>query len=135
MIRPTRTETVLAAFSIASVVVVGAARLGWITLAGSVGLSLYPLYSFAAAAGWVLGNLYVRRIAGVARRWRWLLAPFYLLLPVGPLFLLRSMAPLAAQQAQPLVPWFCVGVATVLFAVPVMLRPRRPARRPRIGRD
>lgn len=115
--------------------VIAAGRIGWITLAGSLGLSLYPLYSFAAAAGWVLGNLYVRRSAHVTSAWRWGLVPFYLLLPVGPLFLLRSMAPIAVQQVQPLVPWFCVGVATVLFMVPVLLRPRPAIRGPRIGRS
>jgi len=131
--KPTLTEIVLAGFSLACVVVVALGSLGWIRLAGALEIGLYPLYSIAAASGWVLGNLYVRRGARVPPLARLVLMPFYLLLPVGPLFLLRAMAPLAQQAAAPLVPWLCVGIVGVFFLVPVTIRPRHLPGSPRIG--
>lgn len=134
--KPRPYEAILAAFSLACVMVFGLDRLGWLLsagLAGSLPLGLYPLYSLAAASGWLQGNLYSRRAGSADRNIRPVLFAFYLLVPVGPLFMFRAMAPLAAQQSAPLVPWFCAGIVAVFFFVPVSLRPRTPARRPRIG--
>lgn len=130
-------ENVLAALSLACALVVGLDRLGvlpWRPLAGSVFLGLYPLYSLAAAAGWLLGNLYVRRSVGGTGGRRWLLFAFYAVAPVGPLFLLRAMAPIEQQMAAPLVPWLCAAIVVVFFLVPVSLRPRQRGLQPRFGK-
>ncbi len=135
-LKPSPIEVVLAAFSTACVVVFGLNRIGlgaWLHLAGSLSLGLYPLYSCAAAAGWLLGNVYIRRSVGLEGFDRWSICAFYLLAPVGPFFLFRAMAPMSEQLAAPLVPWFCVGIVAVFFAVPLSLKPRVSARRPRIG--
>ena len=134
--KPRPYEAILAAFSLACVMVFGLDRLGWLFsagLAGSLPLGLYPLYSFAAASGWLQGNLYARRAASADRGLRPVLFAFYLLVPVGPFFMFRAMAPLAAQRSAPLVPWFCAGIIAIFFLVPVSLRPKTPARRPQIG--
>lgn len=100
--------------------------LGLLDLAGVLSLSLYALYSTAAALGWLAGNVYVwrsRRVHGrPRRRMRWI----YLLGPPGIVYLLRAMAPLSEQLAAPLVPVFSLGVYSALFLVPVLL-PRRPS--------
>ncbi|MEM7482542.1 MAG: hypothetical protein AAF481_15305 [Acidobacteriota bacterium] len=95
---------------------------GWIPLVGTVDLSLYGLYSTAVATGWVAGNIYVRRVRGMARELRrWFLAA-YLACPPGVLILLRSLAPQETQAAAPLVPLLVMGVYSIFFLVPVSLR-------------
>lgn len=72
--------------------------------------------------GWGAGTAYVqltRRLPRPERRRPFLLAFFA---PPGALFLLRAMAPTAAQQAAPLVPLYALCVFGILFAVPVSLR-------------
>lgn len=133
--RPRPYEALMAAFSLACVVVLGLDRLGWLfsaSLAGSLTVSLYPLFSFAAATGWLQGNLYARRVASPGAKLRPVLFAFYLLVPVGPFFMFRAMASIEAQRAAPLVPWFCAGILSIFFLVPVSLQPRTLLRRPRI---
>jgi hypothetical protein len=128
-----RLEPVLVAFFVATWVVDLLAVLGLVDLRGSLELGLYPLYSTAAAAGWLAGNIYVARGRGLPRALRRRIRLVYLLGPPGLLFLLRAMASAEAQRAAPLVPLYSFGVFSVLFLVPVLL-PRAPARRSfRIG--
>jgi hypothetical protein len=102
--------TIAAALFLACWVVFFLHLLGWTPLTGRLSLSLYALYSAASALGWVAGMLYVqrtRRLNGAARR------PIFLLTFFGPpslLFLLRAMAPLANQEAAPLVPVWALAV-------------------------
>ncbi len=121
------TELILLAFSVASLFVALLADLGWITIEGSLRFGLYPFYSIVALGGWISGNVYVSRTEGrVMRRPLFL---FYLMIPLGPIFLMRSMAPALEQQEAPLVPLFAYGVYAVFFMVPVTFRASAPKRR------
>ena len=100
---------------------------GVLPLAPALPLSLYGYYGFAAAAGWVAGNVFVlrrRRIGG-----RGLLLVLYLFGPPSLVYLLRALAPPEHHQAAPLAPLWAFGVYGVFFLVPVLLPP--PVRRRR----
>jgi hypothetical protein len=117
-----RAEPILMALCLASWVVALLHLGGFVSLAGSLELSLYGVYSLAAVAGWLAGNVYVRRIAGVpgmprALARRLLIA--YLCGPPAFVFLIRAMAPAREQLAAPFVPLYAFAVYTVLFFVPV----------------
>lgn len=89
---------------------------------GSLGLSLYGLYSTAAALGWVFGNVYVHRSRGAEDAVRRKLRGLYLLGPPSIVYLLRTLAPAEQQALAPLVPVYGFGVYAILFSVPVLLR-------------
>jgi hypothetical protein len=98
---------------------------GVLPLAAALPLSLYGYYAFAAAAGWVAGNVFVlrrRRIGG-----RGLLLVLYLFGPPSLVYLLRALAPPEHQQAAPLAALWAFGVYGVFFLVPLVFPP--PARR------
>lgn len=97
-------------------------QVGWVELAGSLPLSLYGLYSIAAALGWVFGNVYVSRTRGASDAVSRKLRGMYLLGPPSIVYLLRTFAPAEQQVLAPLVPVYALGVYAVLFAVPVVLR-------------
>ena len=97
--------------------------IGWVSLAGALHLGLYPLYSIAAALGWVAGNVFVSRArAGLEPHLRKRLLFNYYIGPPSLLFLIRALAPLSIQQAAPLVPIYSFGVYSLFFLVPVTLR-------------
>ena len=121
------TELIVLAFSVASLFVALLADLGWITIEGSLRFGLYPFYSIVALGGWIAGNVYVSRSEG--HKLRRPLFLFYLMIPLGPIFLMRAMAPMAEQQVAPLVPLFAYGVYAVFFMVPVTFRASAPKRR------
>lgn len=98
------------------------ALLGGLSLAGSLDLGLYGLYSIAAAAGWLSGNIYLQRSRGYPRDFRRRLLLIYLVGPPGLLLLLRMMASREAQLAAPIVPSYAMLVFAVFFLVPVSLR-------------
>jgi len=104
--------------------------MGGVPLAGSLDLGFYPFYAIAAVSGWLAGNVYVARSAGLPRELRRRVLLVYLVGPPGLLYLLRAMAPEAAQMAAPLVPLYAFGVFAVFFYVPVTLR-RSTTRRER----
>ncbi len=106
------------------------ALFGVLPLAGAFNLGLYPLYSLAAALGWISGNVYMarRRRLPAGGRWRKRLLLAYLVGPPGVLYLLRSLASAADQQAAPLVPIYSFAVYLIFFFVPVTLQPTRAAR-------
>lgn len=122
-----RVELVLLAFFLACWLVGILGLLEIVPLAGNLSLGLYPLYSVAAALGWLFGNVYVTRTSRTPSRSRGPLFALYLLCPQGVVYLLRAMAPASVQAAAPLVPLYSFGVYTVLFFVPLTLRsgPRR----------
>ena len=100
---------------------------GVLPLAAAVPLSLYGYYAFAAAAGWLAGNVFVlrrRRIGG-----RGLLLVLYLFGPPSLVYLLRALAPPEHHQLAPLAPLWAFGVYGVFFLVPIVLPP--PVRRRR----
>lgn len=92
-----------------------------LSLAGSLPLSLYGFYSVAMSLGWLSGILYERHRRGQPVPIRRRLFLIYFLGPPGILYLIRSMAPLADQQAAPLVWLYSFGVFAVFFSVPVKL--------------
>ena len=118
----------MVAFFVATWVVALLALVGLVDLAGSLELGLYPLYSTAAASGWIAGNAYVARSRGLPRRLQRRILLVYFLGPPGFVYLLRAMASEVAQQLAPLVPLYAFGVFGVLFLVPVLL-PRTPRAR------
>jgi len=103
------------------------AALGLLDLAGVLPLSLYALYSTAAALGWLAGNVYVWRARGVEGRLRSRMRWIYLLGPPGIVYLLRAMAPRVDQLTAPLVPLYSLGVYVALFLVPILMRCPPPA--------
>lgn len=92
--------------------------------AGAFELDLYRLYSVAAVLGWVSGNVYVarRRVLPGGKRWKRSLLLAYVLGPPGVVYLLRSFAPTAVQNAAPFVPIYAFLVYAIFFLVPVTLR-------------
>lgn len=111
-------------------VVVAMAVAGIVPLAGSLPLALYPLYSVAAALGFLAGNLYARRRRGLDPPIRRRVFLIFFLGPTGLIYLLRAMAPMADQLAARFVPLYAFGVYAVFFLVPVLLlRPAGVGRR------
>lgn len=130
-----RVEQLFFAFCLASWVVGLLAYFGIVDLSGQLTLGLYPLFTVAAALGWVSGNVWVHRSRGMPSGLKRRLWTFYFFGPPGVLYLLRQMAPAADLASAPLVPVFAFAVFTVLFLVPVMLRRAEGPRRLRIGRS
>ena len=119
----------LAVFS-AAWLLVFVTGIGWVSLTGTLHLGLYPLYSIAAALGWVAGNVFVFRArAGLEPRLRRRLLFNYYIGPPSLLFLIRALAPVAIQQAAPLVPIYSFGVYSLFFLIPVTLRSTRVPRK------
>lgn len=122
--------TLLAVFSAAWLLAIGV-LLGWVPVAGTLQLGLYGYYSFAAALGWVNGNVYVaRRRRLPPSRFRRQVLLGYLVGPLSFLYILRAFASKAAQTAAPLVPIYGFVVYWLFFLVPVTLRASRPTRGP-----
>lgn len=117
-----RVELILVAFFFATWGVDCLALLGLVEISGSLEIGLYPLYSVAAATGWIAGNIYVPRTRRLPRELRRRLLWVYFVGPVGLLYLLRAMATEQSQQQAPLVPLYGLGVFAVLFLVPVVLK-------------
>jgi hypothetical protein len=121
-----RTEAVLGGFFLATWIVALVYGVGWLEAPG-LALSLYGLFSFAAAFGWVVGNLYVLRLRSLpaeARALRRRFGILYLAVPAGVVALARAMAPLELRIAAPLAEPLALGVYTIFFMVPLSLRRR-----------
>lgn len=128
-----RLEPMLVGLFLACWLLAFLSAVGVISLAGSLSLSLYGLYSTAAALGWLAGNVYVHRVRRLnpPRTLRRRVLLVYWLGPPGVVHLLRAMAPAFQQAAAPLVPLYSLAVSSVFFLVPVVLRPRGPGAPPR----
>jgi len=121
-----RTETILGAFFLATWIVAGVYRAGWV---GAPGLrwDFYGQFAFAACWGWLVGNLYVLRLRTIPaenRTKRRLFLPLYLVVPAGVVALVRSMEVEELRVAAPLVGWLALGIHALFFFVPVSLRRR-----------
>lgn len=131
-----RFEIVFASFCLACWAVSIVAVLDIVRITGNLPLTLYPLFSFAAALGWIVGNIYVqraRRLAGSARRRLWIL---YFFGPLGVIYMVQAMAPGDGVVRAPLVPLLSFCVFAALFLVPVTLSGGRPPRsRLRLDRE
>lgn len=95
-------------------------------LAGDGVLPADGLFPFAAALGWLAGNLYVagaRRAEPLRRH----LLSLYLGGPPGLVWLYGSWVERGERLIHPLAPLWALGVFAMLFLVPVTLRgfPRR----------
>jgi len=88
--------------------------------------TLYLLYSFAGTCGWIAGNVHVHRSRDQPRRQRRWNLTLYLVGTPAIACLLWSLHPNPVLVSAPLVPVYSFGVFAVLFAVPVVLRPRLP---------
>ena len=129
-----RIEPVLTAFFLANWVVGLLILFRVIDSSGALRISLYSLFSVAAAAGWIFGNTYVIRGRRLPHRLRRGLFVIYYVGPLGLLVLLRSMAPRADLVAAPLVPLYSFVVFSILFLVPVTFaKSARTRRRLRLG--
>jgi len=117
-----RLEPILLGFFFASWLIVLVEGVGLVPLAGALVLVPQALYLIAVAAGWLAGNLYVRRRGQVPKELRWRFLLTYLVGPSGLFFLLWAMAPASFQETAPLVPLYAFGTSSVLFMVPVVLR-------------
>lgn len=127
----TRLEPILLALFLASWLLDLLHLAGAVSLAGNLSLSLYALYSLAAAGGWLAGNVYIRRRRGLPTAIGRRLLVVYLFGPPGVLYLLRIMATVEQQLAAPLVPIYACAVYSLFFLVPVTLTRTavRPSRR------
>ncbi|MDX1384483.1 MAG: hypothetical protein R3190_12605, partial [Thermoanaerobaculia bacterium] len=105
-----RLELVLVAFFLATWIVDFLALVGVVRLAGSLEVGLYPLYTVAAASGWIAGNIYVPRSRDLPKALRRRFFLVYFVGPLGFVYLLRSMAPIELQKLGPFVPLWGVGV-------------------------
>ena len=117
-----RLELILLALFLACWSIVLLQIVGLVSMAGTLDLGLQGLYSTAVALGWLSGNVYVHRGRGLPRELRRRLLLIYLLGPPSLLALLRSMAPVVAQTAAPIVPLYAAIVFAILFLVPVSLK-------------
>jgi hypothetical protein len=117
-----RLELLLLALFLACWTVVMLHLLGVVPMAGTLDLGMQGLYSLAVAAGWLCGNVYVRRSRGLPRELIRKLRLIYLVGPPGVLALLRAMAPQAAQVAAPFVALYAGIVYAILFLVPVSMQ-------------
>lgn len=99
-----------------------ASLVGLLPAAGLLELGLYQLYGIAAFVGWLAGNVYVHRTRHTPKVLRRRVLLIYLFGPPGLLYMLRAMAPLAAQAQAPLAAIYACGVFFVLFLVPVTLK-------------
>jgi len=120
----TRVELPLFGLFLACWVAVVLHGVGLVSLAAGLDLGLYPLYSIAAALGWISGNVYVHQRRGLPPEHRRRAAALWLVGPQGIPALLRAMAPLEAQAAAPAVPLYAFGVGAVLFCVPLVFGKR-----------
>lgn len=96
---------------------------------GSAPLGFYGLYSIAASFGWLFGLIYAQRSRKMAKPDRRPFLVFYFFGPLGIIYLLRSMQPLAFQRAAPLVLLYAWAVFAIFFAVPVIFRTPFPGQR------
>ena len=128
-----RLEVILLALFLACWAIVLLHLVGIVPMAGALDLGMQGIYTVAVAAGWLVGNVYVRRSRGLPRELRRRLQLIYLVGPPGVLALLRAMAPAPVQMAAPLVPLYAGLVYAILFLVPVSLR--RAFVGPRDGAD
>jgi hypothetical protein len=121
----TRLETVLFGLFLACWVVDLLVFFRIVTVAGSLALSFYPLYSAAMSLGWFSGYLYERRRGDFPEPLRRRVFLLYFVGPPGLIYLLRAMAPLEAQYAAPLVTLYACGVFSIFFWVPIKFPIRR----------
>jgi len=116
-----RIELILLALFLACWVVSIAVFFGLLHLDGAVQLGFYGLYGIAASLGWLFGNVYVQRTRKLPKPER---RPFlfYFFGPLGVVYLLRCMEPLAFQRAAPFVLLYAWCVLSIFFLVPVVMR-------------
>jgi hypothetical protein len=115
-------EVILGALFLACWTVSIAVFLRLLRIDGAAPLNLYGLDAVAASLGWLFGNVYVQRTRKMEKRDR---RPFWLLYFFGPLgivYLLRSMAPLALQRSAPFALLYAWCVLAIFFLVPVLVR-------------
>ncbi len=124
-----RFEPILAAFFLATWIVGLLSLFRLIDSSGALRLGLYPLFSIAAALGWVSGNAYRVRSRPLPSLLRRGVFVVYYVGPLGFLVFLRSMAPRPEQAAAPLVPLYSWMVFSMLFLVPIVLRRSASKRR------
>jgi hypothetical protein len=117
-----RLELVLLALFMACWTVVLLHLFRVVPLEGALDLGMQGLYTTAVAAGWLLGNVYVKRSRGLPPELVRRLRLIYLFGPPGVLALLRAMAPGPSQEAAPFVPLYAGIVYVILFLVPVSLK-------------
>jgi hypothetical protein len=121
-----RTESVIGGFFLATWVAAIVYLAGWLE-PPRLALTLQALFTFAAAFGWVVGNLGMLRQRAAkdepprSRRRRLAL---YLAVPAGLLALVRAMMPLELRAAAPLAGLYAFAIYAIFFFVPVLLRPR-----------
>jgi hypothetical protein len=121
-LRLKRIELILLAFFLACWAVSLAVFFHLLRIDGSAPLGFYGLYGIAASLGWLFGNIYVQRTRKMekpARRPFWVV---YFFGPLGIVYLLRCMEPLAFQRAAPLVLLYAWAVFSIFFAVPIVFR-------------
>ena len=117
-----RFEPILAAFFLATWIVGLLSLFRLIDSSGALRIGLYPLFSIAAAVGWVSGNAYLVRSRPLPSLLRRGVFVVYYVGPLGFFVFLRSMAPRLEQAEAPLVPLYSWIVFSVLFLVPIVLR-------------
>ncbi len=125
-----RLERILLAVFSAAWLLAILAGMGLVPLAGILDLDLYRLYSVAAVLGWVAGNIYVFRSQTLpkdrsSKRLLWT----YLIGPPSIVYITRSLARQAVQQAAPFVPIYSFAIYALFFLVPVTLRATRRPRK------
>ncbi len=120
-----RTEMVLGGFFLACWLAAVAYTAGLLPTPPPLELNLYGLFTFAAAFGWTLGNLYVLRIKARPEKVRpRRLFALYLLAPAGLVALVRALTDEYWRQGAPLGGVLALAIYTIFFFVPVTLKRR-----------
>lgn len=119
-----RTEAFVGGFFLACWVVALLYASELVALPRPLPFDLYGLFAFAAAFGWVAGNLYVLRRRTLPpqliRRFRGL----YLLVPAGLVALVRAMTADSWRAAAPLGGLYALIVYSIFFGVPLLVTRR-----------
>jgi len=122
-----RTEMVLGGFFLACWLAALAYTAGLLPAPPPLELNLYGLFTFAAAFGWTLGNLYVLRMRARPEKLRpRRLLGLYLFAPAGLVALVRAMTDEYWRRGAPLGGLLALAIYSIFFFVPVLLKRRDP---------
>lgn len=121
-----RSEAVVGGAFLAAWLVAVVWAAGWLESPG-LRLTLYGLFGFAAAFGWVMGNVAMlrERTLSEAPFGRWRRRGLYLAVPAGVVALVRAAMASDLRAEAPLAGLLALAIYAVFYFVPVSLRPRR----------
>jgi hypothetical protein len=119
-----RTEAALAGLFLATWLAAIAYSTGLLAQHYTLRFDLYGLYVFAAAFGWVVGNLYTLRLRSLDPRLQRRFLGLYLVVPAGTVALVRALTAVEWRAAAPLAGLYALCVYAIFWFVPWTVRKR-----------